>query len=184
VFKEGELVKDSVCSYFEHTAEDGKNYKTQRYNLDVIISVGYRVKSQRGTQFRQWATQRLKDYLVEGYAINQTRLAEKNMEVQPLKAGIQILSTTLKDHVKTIGEAKGLTVLLDQFDKGLTLLDDYDHESLDEKGKKAKHAKFIEYKDFKSVIDAMKSDFPSDIFGQEKDDSYQCPSHIGIDENR
>lgn len=173
VFKEGELVKDSVCSYFEHTAEDGKNYKTQRYNLDVIISVGYRVKSQRGTQFRQWATQRLKDYLVEGYAINQKRLAEKDMEVKTLKTGIQILSTTLKDHIKTIDEAKGLSILLDQFDKGLTLLDDYDHESLDEKGKNSKQAKVIEYKGFKSVIEAMKPDFPSDIFGQEKDNSFK-----------
>jgi len=173
VFKESELIKDSVCSYFEHTAADGKNYRTQRYNLDVIISVGYRVKSQRGTQFRQWATQRLKAYLVEGYVLNQKRLAEKNMEVKTLKAGIQILSATLKSHVKTIDEAKGLSVLLDQFDKGLTLLDDYDHEALDEKGCNFKRAKHIEYTAFKAVIDAMKSDFPSDIFGQEKDNSFK-----------
>jgi len=173
VFKEGELNKDSVVALFATTASDGKTYQVEHYNLDVIISVGYRVKSQRGTQFRQWATQRLNDYLVEGYAINQKRLAEKDMEVKTLKTGIQILSTTLKDHIKTIDEAKGLTILLDQFDKGLTLLDDYDHEALDEKGKNAKQAKLIEYKDFKSVIAAMKSDFSSDIFGQEKDDSFK-----------
>lgn len=173
VFKERELDKDSVVALFATTASDGKTYQVEHYNLDVIISVGYRVKSQRGTQFRQWATQRLKDYLVEGYAINQKRLAEKNMEVKTLKTGIQILSATLKDHVKTVDEAKGLTILLDQFDKGLTLLDDYDHESLDEKGKSSKQAKLIEYKGFKSVIEAMKSDFPSDIFGQEKDNSFK-----------
>ena len=173
IFQQEELAENSVCKDFLRTAKDGKNYKTKHYNLDAIISLGYRVNTKLGTQFRQWATQRLKDYLVEGYAINQKRLAEKDMEVKTLKTGIQILSTTLKDHIKTIDEAKGLTILLDQFDKGLTLLDDYDHEALDEKGKNAKQAKLIEYKDFKSVIAAMKSDFSSDIFGQEKDDSFK-----------
>jgi len=89
--------------------------------LDAIISVGYRVNTKLGTQFRQWATQRLKDYLVEGYAFNQKRLAEKNMELKTLKTGIQILSATLKDHVKTIGEAKGLSILLDRFIKVLKI---------------------------------------------------------------
>ena len=69
VFKEGELKESSVCRKFRHTAKDNKSYEAQYYNLDVIISVGYRVKSNQGTQFRQWASQRLKDYLVKGYAI-------------------------------------------------------------------------------------------------------------------
>lgn len=63
---------------------ENRQYKTKHYNLDAIISVGYRVNTKLGTQFRQWATQRLKDYLVEGYAINQKRLAEKDMEVKKL----------------------------------------------------------------------------------------------------
>jgi hypothetical protein len=74
IFKEGELNKKSVCSYFEHTANDGKKYKTQYYNLDVIISVGYRVKSKRGVQFRIWATKILKQYLVSGYSLNEKRI--------------------------------------------------------------------------------------------------------------
>ena len=82
IFKEKELSKISVCKDFLHTASDGKIYKTQYYNLDVIISVGYRVKSKRGTQFRQWATQRLKDYLVQGYAINQKRLEQLQQTIQ------------------------------------------------------------------------------------------------------
>lgn len=69
VFEEGELEENRVVAKFATTALDGKTYQVEHYNLDVIISVGYRVKSQRGTQFRQWATQRLKDYLVQGYAI-------------------------------------------------------------------------------------------------------------------
>lgn len=74
IFKEGELDKESVVAKFATTATDGKTYQVDFYNLDVIISVGYRVKSKQGTQFRQWATQRLKDYLVKGYAINEKRL--------------------------------------------------------------------------------------------------------------
>jgi hypothetical protein len=74
VFTEGELEENSVCRNFRHTADDGKSYDTQYYNLDVIISVGYRVKSQRGTQFRIWASQRLKEYIVKGFALDDERL--------------------------------------------------------------------------------------------------------------
>lgn len=93
LFKEGELEKKVVCREFRHTTQHGaiedktQNKTTILYNLDVIISVGYRVKSQQGTQFRQWATQRLKDYLVQGYAINEKRLAQKQQEVEYLKTG-------------------------------------------------------------------------------------------------
>ena len=71
IFKEGELIKNSVWAKFAYTASDGKTYQVDYYNLDVIISVGYRVKSQRGTQFRQWANKVLKEYLLKGYSINQ-----------------------------------------------------------------------------------------------------------------
>lgn len=94
IFKEGELDEISVSKEFLHTATEGKKYNTKYYNLDVIISVGYRVKSKQGTQFRQWATQRLRDYLVQGYAINQKRLEQKNQEIQHLKDGIKILLKT------------------------------------------------------------------------------------------
>lgn len=76
IFKEGELDEQAVCRNFRHTAADGKNYDVQYYNLDVIISVGYRVKSLRGTQFRQWATARLREYIVKGFTLDDKRLAE------------------------------------------------------------------------------------------------------------
>ncbi|NCO14040.1 MAG: virulence RhuM family protein, partial [Thiomicrospira sp.] len=82
VFKEGELERDSVCANFAHTADDGKTYQVDHYNLDVIISVGYRVKSKRGVQFRKWATRVLNQYLVEGYALNEKRLQERNIEFE------------------------------------------------------------------------------------------------------
>ncbi len=78
VFEEGELMKDSVVRNFRTTAQDGKNYNTNFYNLDVIISVGYRVKSKQGTQFRIWATQRLKEYIIKGFALNDDRFKTGN----------------------------------------------------------------------------------------------------------
>ena len=76
VFKEGELVRDSVVANFATTAADGKNYQVEHFNLDVIISVGYRVKSHRGTQFRIWATQRLREYIIKGFTLDDERLKQ------------------------------------------------------------------------------------------------------------
>ena len=76
VFKEGELAENSVCRKFQHTAGDGKIYSVNFYNLDVIISIGYRVKSLRGTQFRIWATQKLREYIIKGFVMDDERLAE------------------------------------------------------------------------------------------------------------
>jgi hypothetical protein len=132
IFNEGELDKNKVCKDFLHTTQHGavkgktQTTKTKYYNLDVIISVGYRVKSKQGTQFRQWATQRLKDYLVKGYAINEKRLEQKQQEVLHLKTGIQILSRAIEAQ----NENKD-NEILSFFAKGLELLDDYDHEELD-----------------------------------------------------
>jgi len=85
------LDKNSVCSILEHTATDGKTYKTKFYNLDAIISVGYRVNSKSATQFRIWATKVLKDYLVQGYAVNQKRLLEQTKKLELLQNTINFL---------------------------------------------------------------------------------------------
>lgn len=85
IFKEGELVESSVVKDYLTTASDGKQYKTKYYNLDVIISVGYRVKSKRGTQFRIWANKVLLEYLVQGFAMNEKRLARKTEQLEELK---------------------------------------------------------------------------------------------------
>lgn len=79
IFKEGELVENSVVKESLTTASDGKKYRTKYYNLDVVISVGYRVKSLRGTQFRIWATSVLREHLIQGYTVNERRLAEKGL---------------------------------------------------------------------------------------------------------
>ncbi len=94
IYKSGELIKEPTIRKFRIVQKEGKRQvsrEIEHYNLDVIISVGYRVNSKRGTQFRIWATQRLKDCLVKGYAINEKRLYEKQQEILHLKTGIQIL---------------------------------------------------------------------------------------------
>lgn len=168
VFNEGELDEKSVVKEYLTTASDGKQYKTNYYNLDVIISVGYRVKSQRGTQFRIWANKVLKDYLVQGYAINEKRLAQKQQEVRQLKTGIQILSRAIEEKATSEGHE-----WLQQFSKGLELLDDYDHERLDTKGLSKRKAKFPEVSEYQELIEQMKAQFDSDVFGKEKDKGFQ-----------
>lgn len=82
IYKSGELSQESTCSILEHMTEHGQRYRTKHYNLDAIISVGYRVNSGRATQFRQWSPQVLKDHLVQGYTLNQRRLTERGIEFE------------------------------------------------------------------------------------------------------
>lgn len=171
VYEEKELAEEATIKDFLIVRMEGQREvkRSQKfYNLDVIISIGYRIKSQVATQFRQWATQRLKDYLVQGYTINEKRLAQKQQEVQTLKDGIRILSRAIEGK---IGET-GLE-WLNQFAIGLELLDDYDHEQLDAKGVTKRPAVYPEMDDYQQVIDTMKADFDSAVFGKEKDDSFK-----------
>ena len=168
-FKEKELRSISVVKESLTTASDGKKYKTKFYNLDLIISVGYRVKSIRGTQFRQWATQRLKDYLIEGVAINEKRLNQKNKEIKILHDGIRILSRVIEEKLDT-NEAYAW---LHQFKMGLKLLDDYDHETLDSFGNHTKNVKYPLKSQYMELVDQMRSEFNSTVFGKLKDKSFE-----------
>ena len=132
ILEEGELTEDDIFRTVAKNATvriEGKRAIKREiiyYSLDVILAVGYRVSSVKGTQFRIWATQRLKDYLVQGYAINEKRLAEKQMQVETLKTGIRILSRAIETQAtQEDGD------MLRLFAKGLEILDDYDHEQLD-----------------------------------------------------
>jgi Virulence protein len=150
IFEEDELDKSSTVAKFA-TVQKGGNRLIERnveyYNLDMIISVGYRINSKRGTQFRQWATQRLKDYLVQGYAINEKRLQQKQQEVEYLKTGIRILSRAIEEKLEETDSE-----MLQLFANGLLLLDDYDHELLDKKGLTEKEAEYPEYNDYMTLI--------------------------------
>ena len=172
VFTEGELLEEVVCRDFRHTTQHGaikgksQSKNVKYYNLDVIISVGYRVKSKQGTQFRIWANKILKEYLVKGYAVNEKRLAQKEQEVQLLKNGIQILSRAIEQKTE---ENEWLSI----FSKGLQLLDDYDHEELDSKGLTKKQGIYPTREDYQELINQMVVDFDSQVFGKEKDQNFE-----------
>ena len=173
VFNEKELIATMVCRKFRHTTRHGAiKGKTQEkevtyYNLDVIISVGYRVKSKQGTQFRIWATSKLKELLVKGYAINQKRLAQKEQELKVLKDGIHILKRAWSNQPT---DAKGW---LESFARGLSLLDDYDHENLDTKGNTIQETNYPSLEDYWALVEMMRKEFDSAVFGREKDQNFQ-----------
>ncbi|GAB5554200.1 MAG: RhuM family protein [Saprospiraceae bacterium] len=170
-FKEKELERVATVKKSLTVRKEG--HRTVRrtiefYNLDVIISVGYRVKSKEGTQFRIWATQRLRDYLIEGYAINEKRLAQKERTIKVLKDGIHILNRAIE--IQPQGTANNWLTL---FAQGLSLLDDYDHENLDKKGWSTQAAIYPSLAEYQVLITEMCSNFASTIFGKEKDDNFR-----------
>ena len=171
IYKEGELVRNSTVAKnatVQIEADREVKREIEYYNLDAILSVGYRVNSKRGTQFRQWATKRLKDYLIEGIAINEKRLTQKNKEIQVLHDGIRILGRAIEDQAMNNENY----AFLHQFSVGLQLLDDYDHESLDENGKHTNKAEYPSMAEYMDIVEKMRAEFNSDVFGKEKDGGF------------
>ena len=178
IFREGELDEKVVISILETTAKHGaienktQTKETKFYNLDAIISVGYRVNSSRATQFRIWATNILKEYLTKGYAINEIELKKQQEKISTLKTTIDLLSRTVNNQVETLNEAKNIINTLGQFVHGLNLLDNFDHKTLDSKGLTIKAAVVISEEEFLDVINKMKSEYASDVFANPKDKSF------------
>nr|MBK9650162.1 virulence protein RhuM/Fic/DOC family protein [Bacteroidota bacterium] len=171
VFLEGELIESSVVAKFATTASDGKTYKMEHYNLDVIISVGYRVKSKRGTQFRQWATQRLKEHLLQGYTINQKRLAELGQMVQLVQNATQFDTIQLQ-------EAKGLLEILSKYTKSFVLLNQYDRNAISNQNLSENITYEIQYEEAKYAISELKRQLiikneATELFGKEKDEGFK-----------
>ena len=182
IFKEGELERELVCANFAHTTQHGAiEGKTQvqalvMYNLDVIISVGYRVKSKHGVLFRQWANKILKDYLVKGFAINNKVAALKYNELSKL---VKLVGRTARTQEKlTSDEATSLVEVVSDYTYALDTLDDYDYQKLGIR-KVTKHARFkATYKNAMEAIRSLKKKFgSSSLFGHEKDQSFK--SSIG-----
>ncbi len=177
IFKEGELEEEVVCANFAHTTKHGALAgKTQEksvkfYNLDAILSVGYRVNSIRGTQFRQWATQRLKDYLVQGYALNQKRLEE-------LGKMVELIDQSGKSQNLQLQEAKGLLEILSLYTKSFVLLNQYDSNNLST-GNLNEHITYeIQYHEAIVAIAELKKQLiakneATTLFGNEKDDGFK-----------
>jgi prophage maintenance system killer protein len=127
VFTEGELERPAVVAKNATTAADGKTYQVDFYNLDVIISVGYRVKSARGVQFRQWATRTLKQHLVEGYTLNQRRLQERGIEFEQ---AVTLLSQTLNNQQLVNQDGAAVLAVISDYARSWSLLQGYDEQSL------------------------------------------------------
>ena len=164
VFKEGELSENSTVAKFATVQNEG-NRNVERmienYNLDVIISVGYRVKSQRGVEFRKWANSVLKDYILKGYAVNNNRINE-------LGEVIRIMKRAKSNQI----ESNQLLDVIEKYTLALDLLDDYDHQKIEKpKGNTATYT--LTYEECRKVIDGMKFGSESELFGNEKDDSFK-----------
>lgn len=176
IFKSGELNKNSVCSILEHTASDGKIYKTQFYNLDAIIAVGYRVNSFRATQFRIWATKVLKNYLVQGYAINEKRLLEQTQRLKEIQKTIEFIKQ--KSNIPELkGQVDELLSLISQYANSFTLLYQYDENKVSIY--KTKKSRFIlKYDECKRLIERLKQKLvekkeASDLFGKEVNNKFK-----------
>lgn len=159
-FREKELDKNSVVKDFLTTASDGKQYKTKFYSLDVIISVGYRVKSKRGVEFRKWANSVLKQYILQGYAVNSHRIAQ-------LGEVIKIMKRT-EDSL----DGKQILSVIEKYSDALEMLDSYDHQTMTRpKGNPATYT--LDYEECMQVILQMRFGNESELFGKEKDDSFR-----------
>lgn len=172
VYREGELERDITCAKFAHMGSDNdQQYETAVYNLDVIISVGYRVKSQRGTQFRIWANKILKDYLIKGYAINQQ---VKAAQLEDLKSTVRLFSNVIEHKQLTLDEANGLLRVITDYTYGLDTLDKYDYQQLEVDSITPTREFRATYEEAMEAIHLLQEKFgSSDLFGNEKDQSFK-----------
>ena len=157
-----EELDNSVVAKFATTARDGKTYQVDYYNLDMIISVGYRVKSKNGIIFRKWATKVLKDYLLKGYAINQRRLEYLEKTIKLIDIAERI-DTDLKG-----SEAQEIIKVINNYKDALNLLDDYDHKRISKPRGTINNSK-INYEDCMNIVNKLKFNNDSDLFALERD---------------
>lgn len=163
IYKDEELSEKEVCSFFEHTASDNKSYTVQYYNLDMIISVGYRVNSKNGIAFRKWATSILNDYLIKGYSINTKRL-------EYLEKTIKLIDIAGRIDSKLNGsEAQGIIKVINNYSTALNLLDDYDHKRVVKPSGIIKNEK-ITYKECIRIINELKFNNESELFALERNE--------------
>jgi len=171
IFSTDELNRDSVVAKNATTASDGKTYQVKYYNLDAIISVGYRVNSKQGTQFRIWATKRLKEYLIQGYSINGKRLNELNQLIKIIE------KSEPENATKQINESKGLLHILKNYTKSFILLNRFDSNSLELNNLNTNLTYQIEYSKAKNAIYELKSQLidkneATELFGNEIDKGF------------
>ncbi len=177
VFKEGELDKEATVRNFRTVQFEGNrdvNRNLAHYNLDVVISVGYRVKSKTGTQFRIWANKILKEYITKGYVLNKKLLNEAASQLQELKQAISLIGNVVSEHPLSNEEAKGLLHVITDYAYALDILDQYDHQKLAINNTHDSELFRINYSEALHAIDKLRQQFGgSKLFGREKDESFQ-----------
>jgi prophage maintenance system killer protein len=174
VFKEAELEKESTIRKFRIVQMEDKREVERAidfYTLDVIISVGYRVKSKEGTRFRIWANKILKEYLIKGYALNQKTLQQKGM--QEFNQAIALLKTTIDKQELSCDEAKGLLDVIVNYGRSWSLLEGYDEDNLPIPSYQAEQKFVLDYRDAKDAVVVLKKELmkkfeASELFGREK----------------
>lgn len=176
IFKEAELIEKAVVRKNRTTASDGKTYQVNHYNLDVIISVGYRVKSQRGTQFRQWATAQLKEHLVQGYTLNEQRLKQHQAQLKNLEKTLALFQKNVIDQA-SLPEAQGLVEVISGYANTFILLNQFDSERLPINDFNEDIRYQINYVEAKAAIamlieNLMAKGEATALVGNEKDDSF------------
>jgi prophage maintenance system killer protein len=172
IYKEGELPREGTAEESSVVQDEGGRQVRRQvhfYNLDVIISVGYRVKSKRGTQFRQWATRVLKEHLIRGFTINEQRLEEQNEKLIDLRRTVSLLEKTFMNQVIGLDEAKGLLQVITDYAYALTTLDRYDHGTLAIEQTTQLAPYVLTYEAAMKIVESMKSGFGG-LFGVEKDE--------------
>ena len=166
---EGTSVKDSLT-----LVSKGRKYTVKYYNLDVVISVGYRVKSLRGTHFRQWATGILRQYLVQGFVLNEKRLRESARQLADLKRLVQLQGEVAASQELTSDQSEALLRVLGDYARALDVLDQYDHQRLQVRGTASEEPFELTYEAGLDAVDSLRVQFGgSALFGREKDASFQ-----------
>jgi len=171
IYKSAELEKESTCSILEQVAKDGKKRKKNYYNLDMIISVGYRVNSLKATKFRRWATDVLQRYLFDGYALNKERLQQKKLD--ELEKTIQLIKQGLEQKEISIKEAKGFAEIVSNYAKSWALLQGYDEQTLQDVVQTKEQKFILDYDEAKDAIAEFKQTLiakgeATELFGNEK----------------
>ena len=177
IFSSGELDDNSTVRKFRTVQREGKREVARdrmHYNLDVVISVGYRVNSKRGILFRQWANKVLKEFLLQGYSINEKMLREKSRQLDELKNVVRLQEKVISEHDLNTDESVGLIKIIAQYSRALDLLDDYDHQRLEVPEEGSREVFQITYNEARKAIDELgrQTKFEG-LFGREKDDSFK-----------
>lgn len=177
IYQSGELEELSTTEESSVVQQEGKRQvkrKIKLYNLDAIISVGYRVNSKRGIQFRIWASKILKEYLLKGFVIDNKRLIQQNNQLKELQTSVKILTDSMKFKQLTSDESIGLLNIITEYSYALDILDQYDYQSLEIKNTSGKELYQLSYDEAITQIKlAKKFHGNSDLFGHEKDDSFK-----------